>query len=506
MCGIVGFNWQDEILLKKANEIISHRGPDDEGYFVDTKVSMAQKRLSILDISDAGHQPMFYHQSHGASSEKHNKTNVEFAKYCIVFNGEIYNFHEIREQLRKKNYAFNTECDTELIVAAYIEWGVDCVNKFNGMWAFCIYDMAENILFLSRDRLGIKPLYFYAKNNQLIFGSELKTILASRVPKNIDDEAIRLFHVLKFIPHNKSAIKDITKFRQGNNMTYSLTNNKIISYESYWKLPVNKTNTKPNVQLYDLIDNAVKLRMLADVPVGAFLSGGVDSSIIVHHMSKYTQNLKTFSIKFDYAEYNESKWAKIIADKYKTDHHEIEFSAKDVEKLADTLPSYFDEPFGDYSMIPTYLVSQVASKYVTVCLSGTGSDELFGGYSRYSEFAKINKLRKLGSAGKLLAYFYQFYDKNKSRKLRELLNESDEFTRYIKILSPNFRGEKHDYHLDLLKPLERYFNSDTKLGKLLHFDQAVYLPDDLLVKEDRAGMAHQIEGRIPLIDYRLVLQ
>ncbi|RLD83249.1 MAG: asparagine synthase (glutamine-hydrolyzing) [Bacteroidetes bacterium] len=509
MCGIAGFNWVDNNKIAEITETLNHRGPNDTGYHVDNSVSLGQKRLSILDLSDAGHQPMFYTPEKGACSSKYKKELIANSKTGIVFNGEIYNFKEIRTQLQNKNYVFTTNCDTELVLAAYLEWGTKCVEKFNGMWAFCIYDKEKNILFLSRDRLGIKPLYYYQSENKFIFASELKAFYKAKIPFEINTDSLNHFFIFSCTPNDNSIIENVKKLQAAENLIYSLTENKIISRNKYWKTKFSEDKISENEaseQLYKLIDDSVKKRLLSDVEVGAFLSGGLDSSIIVYFMQKYVKNLKTFSIRFDYNDFNESAYAKIIADKFETQHFEIAFTAKDIKKLIDELPHFYDDPFGDASMIPTFLVSKVASEHVSVVLSGTGSDEIFAGYGRYSEYLTLKKLKKQPAFFKnLLVNIYKQRNPDKAAKLKQLLFTKNDEELYFKLLSDLFRGEDAIRpNLNKIKKLEKYFNQNSILNSVLNFDQNLYLSEDLLVKEDRATMAHSLEGRVPFLDHRVV--
>jgi len=509
MCGITGFNWNDNNKIAELTETLKHRGPDDTGTFSDKNISFGQKRLSILDLSDAGHQPMFYSANKGACSAKYKAELIASSKVGIVFNGEIYNFKEIRAELRNKNYLFTSNCDTELVLAAYQEWGVKCVEKFNGMWAFCIYDKEKNTLFLSRDRLGIKPLYYYQSDNKLIFSSELKPFFKAQVPFKIDADSLNHFFIFSCTSNTNSIIEGVKKLQAGENLVYNLSENKIIFREKYWKTNFSEqviSEKEASEKLYQLIADSVKKRLLSDVEVGAFLSGGVDSSVIVYFMQKFLPKLKTFSISFDYTDFNESTYAKIIADKFGTEHFEIAFSAKDIKKLIDELPHFYDDPFGDASMIPTFLVSKVAAKHVSVVLSGTGSDEIFAGYGRHKEYLTLKKLTKQPAFFKaFLVNIYKLKNQDRASKLKQLLFTESDNLLYIKLLSDLFRGEDAvETDLAKLKNLEKHFVHSHPINDVLSFDQNIYLSEDLLVKEDRATMAHSLEGRVPFLDHRLV--
>jgi len=509
MCGILGFNFNNPEKCKSLINLISHRGPDDEGIFTDKNISLGHKRLSIIDLSIAGHQPMFYSKENGACSEKFLNQNIKNTTIGIVYNGEIYNFLEIKSELNRLGYSFTTNCDTEIILASYFEWGTDCVKKFNGMWAFAIYDIAKQILFLSRDRLGIKPLYYYNYNKKFIFGSEVKVFLKSEIEKNIDNEAINYYYLFGFTPPNKSILQNVSKLLPGHNLIFNLKTNKIEYDKEFWNIEFKNENIplqqlKSNI--YKQLDESVKKRLLSDVPVGAFLSGGIDSSIIVYFMRKHIQDLNTFSVKFDYQDFNESQWSQKVANKFNTRHFEIEFNSTDVENLIETLPYYFDEPFADQSMIPTFLVSKVAKEHVTVCLSGTGSDEIFAGYPRHKEYLLLHKISKLPDSLKstiILIYKTIANELDRVNKLKELLFSSKD-KMYIKLFSNLFRSPLEPrFNFDLIAK-ENLLNQDNTLESLLKFEQKIYLPEDLLIKEDRSTMAHSLEGRFPFLDYHLV--
>ena len=494
MCGIVGFNFPNKEKLIKLNNLLRHRGPDQEGYFIDDLVSLAHKRLSVIDLSEKGKQPMI-------SGDR---------KYVIIFNGEIYNFLEIKKELQKKGYKFISETDTEVVLNAYIEWQENCLLKFNGQFAFCIYDIVKKNLFLARDRMGIKPLYYYSNGGRFIFGSELKVILKSNIKKAINQHALNHYLFFGCTPSEETIIQRAKKILPGHYLIFNLEKNKIVENKKYWEIEFADeqiSEDEAKEKIYKKLDESVKKRLVADVPVGAFLSGGIDSSIIVYFMKKYVQDLKTFSIKFDYEDYNESDWARIVSNKFKTDHHEIEFNANDVKKFIPNLVYIFDEPFGDPSMIPTYLVSKVAKKHVTVCLSGTGGDELFIGYPRYEEFLKLKQMNKFPTILKnVIIALYSLYNKDKSKKLSQLLTKnSSDVILYLKLFSHLFRDKKElDLNINDFSFFEKHFKHKDDLTNLLNFDQNEYIPNDLLVKEDRATLGVSLEGRVPFLDHELV--
>ncbi len=508
MCGITGMiNHQEKI--KNIENCLIHRGPDDSGTFSDSFISLIHTRLSIIDLSEAGHQPMFYSPEKGASSQKHHPELMNGSKAGIIYNGEIYNYKEIRSLLQSKGYMFTTQSDTELILASYLEWGTECIERFNGMWAFSIYDKVNQILFLARDRFGIKPLYYYVSENEFIFSSELKPIY-KLIPKiEIDYSALNHYFILNTSPTDRTIVTGIKKFPAASYMVFDLKTKKIALINKYWnskfeEIEINEEKAQSRVT--EILSDSVKRNMISDREVGAFLSGGLDSSIIVMLMKKFSDKIKTFSVRFDYPDYNESRFAKIVSDAFKTDHYEIEFNASDVLKLIDELPIYYDEPFGDSSMIPTFLVSKTASDYVKVVLSGTGSDEIFGGYDRYKEYMKLLKIRSIPKILRNAATSsYRKLNKDKAGKLKELLNEKDDRILYVKLLSDAFRNPGENWYSEpLLEDFEDFFQNNEGLNAMLSFDQKHYLFNDLLVKEDRATGAFGMEGRFPFLDHKLV--
>lgn len=495
MCGILGFNWDDREKLKELSALLEHRGPDQEDYYSDDLVSLAHRRLSIIDLSENGKQPM---------------VNEDGTIY-IVYNGEIYNFIEMREELTQRGHKFISNTDTEVIIHGYEEYGTGIIGQLNGQFAFCIYDKNKDQLCIARDRIGIKPLYYYSKNNKFIFGSEVKILLKSNIKKEINKDALNHYLLFGYTPSEQSILNNVYKLLPSHYLIYDLKKSKINGVKRYWGTTFDENGELSEKEICEhlvtKLDECVKKRMVADVPVGAFLSGGVDSSIIVALMSKYVGDLKTFSIKFDYGEFNESEYAKIVSNKFKTDHYEIGFTAKDVGELIPELVYYFDEPFGDPSMIPTYLVSKVAKRHVTVCLSGTGGDELFAGYDRYFQFKTLKKLNSLPKVVRnLITDILYHIDIDKFNKLRILLKDKNsDFELYVKLYSYLYREENEiETDLSKLQNLNSYFTYKENLPNLLNFDQNEYLPNDLLVKEDRATLGNSLEVRVPFLDHDLV--
>jgi len=498
MCGIVGFNWQDEKLVKSMASLLEHRGPEQDGFHIADGVSIGHKRLRIIDLSEKGRQPLYN----------------EDRTICITYNGEIFNFQELRQTLEKAGHRFESDTDTEVLVHGYEQWQTDLLKKINGQFAFCIFDKKKNIFFIARDHFGIKPLYYYCSGKKFIFGSEMKVFLNS-VEKQISQRAMNYYLLFGNTPAGQSILENVKKVLPGTYIIYDLTAQKIKEQQQYWTLTFSqdKSISESDIkeQIVQRLDKSVKMQMVSDVPVGAFLSGGVDSSIIVALMRKYVKDLNTFSIKFDIPGYDESKYAKIISDMFQTTHHEIEFNAENVKDLISELPYYYDEPFGDPSMIPTCLVSRVAKKHVTVSLSGTGGDELFAGYPRYIELILLKKLNHLPAIGKkllsssLLA-LNALLQNDKLNKLQTFLGKpEDSWILYLKLFSYMFRSrEEQTEKLAEYDYLKKYFKYDNDITNALNSDIHEYLPDCLLTKEDRASMAVSLEVRVPFLDHTFV--
>ena len=353
---------------------MTHRGPDSSGIWTsdDSRVGFGHRRLSIIDLSSTGNQPMFDTES----------------KIVIILNGEIYNYKNLRNELISKGHKFQSSSDTETIILSYKEWGVKCVDKFVGMFAFAIYDLSSNKLFMARDRAGEKPLYYYLKNNQLIFSSEIKGILANPLfERYIDYESLDLYLNIGYVPGERSILKGINKLPPAHAIEYDLDKSSINIWR-YWDIPKSQVNEFSNDilinQVEDILSQSISDQLHADVPVGILLSGGIDSSLITAIASKNAKNVKTFNISFpQFNNYDESKHAQLISNHFGTEHFEL--SADDISPdIIDTLSNQYDEPIADSSMIPTYLVTNLISKYCKVALGGDGGDEVFGGYNHYN--------------------------------------------------------------------------------------------------------------------------
>lgn len=493
MCGILGFNWKDEVLAKNIGKLLRHRGPDGEGYLIEDNLSLGHRRLSIIDLSEKGKQPMC----------------DERKRYWITYNGEIFNFKEIRNDLLGKGYTFKSKTDTEVLLLGYQEYGAKILEKLNGQFAFCIYDKQDQTLFLARDRIGINPLYYYFDGKRFVFGSELKVILKSGVPLKINSFAKDHFMVFGHCPRKQSIIENAYKLEPGHYMVFNLKNNKIETCKKYWNIKFShriRSEKNAVLQIRELLSDSVRIRLISDVPVGAFLSGGLDSSAVVAHICKYKKNLNTFSVKFDRDDFDESKYGELISRKFGTKHHVVTFNANEVKKLLDKLAFHYDEPFADPSMIPTFLVSQIARRNVTVSLSGDGGDELFGGYTAYKHYRfmqlarlypkQINEFfyRVLGSS-QINKYILAYFDIGKTDK------------KYARIMS--YLSTDEAFELITTAPEKLYaayerFSAKHWLNNAIINDLHNYLPDDILTKVDRASLGNSLESRPPLLDHRLI--
>jgi asparagine synthase (glutamine-hydrolysing) len=517
MCGICGASALsggnpgiDENILALMSQNLTHRGPDDHGCYISEYTMLGMRRLSIIDLV-SGQQPI---------------TN-EDKTIRVVYNGEIYNFREIRAELLAKGHTFSTNSDTEIILHAYEEYGDECVQKFNGMFAFGIWDERSKRLLLVRDRLGIKPLYYSFQKDTLIFGSEIKAILAHpMVRRDIDLTALDHFLTLEYIPGPRTIFEQIKKLPPGHRLVFQDGNLKI---ERYWEIPFRRITDDEDTCaeiLFQLLKDSVEGQMISDVPLGAFLSGGIDSSAIVAMMSQITPgNVRTFSIGFDDSSYNELPTARAVAAHFGTIHEE-EVLKPDIASMAEHLVCHMDEPFGDFSIFPTYLVSRLARRQVKVVLSGDGGDELFGGYDTYIAQRLDNYYSKL-PASLRRTFLPVFMDKvppqrvkkgiiNKAKRLIEgsVLPASLQHTRWMiftsqadkdRLYMPDLRASLNGRSAESL--LQEYFSKAAPfepLAQQQYVDINTYLVDDILVKVDRMSMAASLEARVPYLDHRVV--
>lgn len=500
MCGITGYI-STEITpqeLQDSVQSIAHRGPDNQSVFVLGNVGLGHTRLSILDLSDNANQPMTSH----------------CGRYVMVYNGEIYNFKEIA---RKYNIKTRTASDSEVILELFEKIGVEFVNELNGMFAIAIYDKQEKQLFLFRDRIGIKPLFYFFDGENFAFASEIKALLKFKlIRKKLKNKTsvIATFFQLGYIPEPHTFFENIFKFPAGN---YGVFEKKHLEIKDYWnvekKITANTINNykEAKKQLNNLIIESVKRRMISDVPLGTFLSGGIDSSLVTTvAQSLSSKPVKTFSIGFKESKFNESVYAKKVADHLKTDHHEFIVSEKEVLPLVDDFFNAYDEPFADPSGFPTMLVSKLAKTYVTVALSGDGGDELFHGYGAYRWAKRLNNpfvkmLRKpIGYGFSKLSNRYKraselFLYKNENHIRTHIFSQEQYFfsVNELKNLLIGNIDELFDKEINVVRSL-------TPSEKQSIFDLQNYLKDDLLTKVDRASMHTALEVRVPLLDHQIV--
>jgi asparagine synthase (glutamine-hydrolysing) len=494
------------------NEAILHRGPDEDGFFVNGNIGMAMRRLAIIDLA-GGQQPI----------HNHDKSK------WIVFNGEIYNFQEIRTNLEALGHTFYTNSDTEAIVHLYDRYGVDCVQHLRGMFAFAIWDNVEQSLFITRDRVGKKPLlYSHQANGDLIFGSEFKALLEHpSISKEVDDEAIHHYLSYLCVPAPLTAFKQIRKLEPGHWMIWK---DGEVKTKRYW-LPdfsskISITEEEAEEETLRLLREATKMRMISEVPLGAFLSGGVDSSTVVALMAEQSETpVKTFSIGFEEEDFSELKYAKIVADHVGAEHHEFIVKPNAVEILP-KLVEHYGEPYADSSSIATYYVSLETRKHVTVALNGDGGDESFAGYERYlamrlsEKYHRVPAVLRRGLIEKAVNLLPSSeLKKSRFRDLKRFVNAAgmEKVERYFKWVSAIDRVTKESLYTDDFKQkvasadsaafIRQWFEQSEKLGIVdatMFTDQMTYLPNDLLVKVDIAAMANSLEARSPLLDHKVI--
>jgi asparagine synthase (glutamine-hydrolysing) len=489
-------------------QVIEHRGPDDEGFHLDGGLAIGMRRLSIIDLF-TGRQPI----------------SNEDGSIWIVFNGEIYNFQELRAELMSRGHTFQTGTDTEVIVHLYEDEGERCVERLRGMFAFAIWDKRERKLFIARDRVGVKPLHYCLAGDTLVFASEIKSILQHpAVTREVNLEAISDFLTFGYVPDPSSAFRGIFKLLPGHTLTFK---DGRLSTRCYWDFQYHQNGSSGPVReesyyterIRELLAESVKLRLISDVPLGAFLSGGIDSSTVVAMMARQMDRpVKTFSIGFTESSFDELHYARITAKHFNTEHHEF-IVTPDVCKIVEEIIWHHDEPFADVSSIPTYIVSKMAREHVTVVLSGDGGDELFAGYERYlvdrkrevfdriPGFLRRNFMLRASRAIPRAAYGKNF--------LRNVSLDSD--ARYVDSISYFDEDAKRDLlSLDVRRLLAGRDSADAfrhllamphsaeRLDHLLYLDSKTYLPGDILTKVDRMSMAHSIEAREPLLDHKLI--
>jgi asparagine synthase (glutamine-hydrolysing) len=510
MCGIAGFfEPHAQAIPARVTEMcnrIIHRGPDETGVFTDGGCGIGMRRLAIVDLL-SGQQPM----------------SNEDGTIWVVFNGEIYNYPELRASLEAKGHRFRTDhSDTETLVHLWEEYGTDSPSHLRGMFAYAIWDRRKQQVFLARDRFGKKPLYYAAVPSGLYFGSELKCLRDSPIPWDLDEEALRLYFMFRYIPDPASPFRAVRKVPAAGWLLYD--SDGAVKQGKYWRLPAPATEAQVGMtragaveQLVSLFDESVRIRLMSDVPLGAFLSGGLDSTSVVASMAQQNGGapVRTFTIGFAESQWNETELARLVAEQYKTDHHEL-LVKPDCIELVETLTQHFDEPFGDSSAVPTLLVSRFAAQHVKVALTGDGGDEIFAGYDTLRELQKLRKWdriplpgrRVLAAMGEMLPY--SAYGKNFLRTV----SRSTALQRYFELNYVPYFLRKQLLRPEWMLPADAAFltnrfsecllqHEDDAILQAMFFEALTNLTGDMLVKVDRMSMAASLEVRSPLLDHRL---
>jgi len=522
MCGLAGiFDTRgrrpiDGELLAAMTAALVHRGPDDGGTYADAGVGLGHRRLSIIDLA-SGHQPLFN----------------EDGTVAVTYNGEIYNFAELIEELRDLGHVFRTRCDTEVIVHAWEEWGARCVERFRGMFAFALYDAGRGCLFLARDRLGIKPLYYsLLPDGRLLFGSELKALLACpELPRALNPEAVECYLALGYVPDPYAIYDGVHKLPPAHTLLVS-RGAPLPAPVPYWDVDLHADPgaggdlTATGEELRARLSEAVRIRQIAEVPLGAFLSGGVDSSAVAACMARGQDSpVNTCSIRFGERDHDESRYAELVAEQYKTRHHIRTVAPDDFDLLA-ALPGIYDEPFADSSALPTYRLCEEARRHVTVALSGDGGDEVFAGYRRYRWHHYEELVRgRLPAAlrAPVFGALGEAYPKldwapkplRAKTTLQAVARESAEaYTASVGVLSealrerlytPGFKRQLQGFRAsDVIRGHMAAAPTDHHLSRVQYADMKTYLPGDILTKVDRASMAHGLEVRVPILDHSFV--
>lgn len=461
MCGIVGFtNHRDKALLEQMLKLVTHRGPDDQGLFSSSKISLGQARLSIIDLSSKGRQPM-------SSEDK---------KVTLVFNGEIFNFLELRKELINHGHRFKSKTDTEVVVHGYEEWGLEVIKKLRGFFAFALWDDKKETLFLVRDRIGVKPLYYCQDGKKLFFASEIKAILAnSEIKRKVNKEAYHQYLAFQASLGERTLFQEIKKVPPASILSFK---NGKLGKEKYWKLKKSKSLlvVNPEKRLEELLLESVKIRLASDVPLGVMLSGGLDSSAIVALMDRLgVKKINTFTVGFGQPD-DEFNYARLIAKKYRTNHQEILLKPKDIQKILKKIAWHQDEPLADGGGIATYLAAQAVREKVKVVLIGEGGDELFGGYSWYRLGLPYFKYFPEELKTRIYYYLTTFYNKNKVQNV-------DQYPFFTNLLNKN---------------------KGNLLDKMISYEIENILPNSLCMKVDKMTSAWGLEARAPFLDYRLV--
>lgn len=513
MCGICGFTWRDETLIRSMAETLTHRGPDQDGFYCSEQVSLGHRRLSIIDLSENGRQPMFN----------------EDGSVVVVFNGEIYNFAELRTELEQKGHVFSSRSDTEVIIHGYEEWGLDSINRLRGMFGYALYDLKNKRLLLVRDRIGIKPIYYHYHQGQLRFASEIKAILEDpQVERRVNYQALYDYLGFEFVPAPQTMFENIHKLPAGH---YLLLENDELSIEQYWDLSLKQDDSISSFaeaveKMREHLDHAVKSHLVSDVPLGVFLSGGLDSSCIVALMRRHISgSLKTFTIGYEDKSFSELDYAEIVANHCDTEHKVLMLDTLRPEYVEQTL-YHLDEPMTDLSTVPLYLLCKQAREHVTVCLSGEGADESFAGYDRFKA-SRLNRwfgimptpIRRevIGRMVNLLPD--QPQKKGAINMLKRFVEGSNldsggEHLRWQYFLNQKLEENLFDTSFksridrDPFRQVKDYSDrcdaGDDALNREIYLDMRFMMTDSVLMKVDRMSMASSLEIRVPLLDHVLV--
>lgn len=481
MCGINGFNFKNQELIERMNKEISHRGPDGEGIYVDDNFSLGHRRLSIIDLSENGKQPMFN----------------EDKSLCIIFNGEIYNFQELKSDLEKRGHKFCSKTDSEVILHLYEEHKEECLKQLNGIFAFAIYDIKNKELFIARDRIGVKPLYYYHKNGKLIFSSEIKAILEHDIEREVDMIAFNHYFRLMYVPAPLTMFKNIYKLPQAHYLKFSAQGG--LEIKKYWEITdFSEIKSKQEIiqKIQELMENSIKGQLISDRPVGVFLSGGIDSTSVLGIAKKLADSkIKTFSVGFNVND-PDNKFnadlglARETSKFYNTEHHELIISSKDILENIEKVVYHLDEPVAEATQIATFLLAQSAKKEVAVVLGGDGGDELFGGYKRYYYSYLLNRRGITKIMPFLKSMIHKRFMFQKEKEISKVLNKD---INRIKITKEFFRK---NYFKNMP------FNDYEKMFMLT--DLKTWLTDESLMRSDKMTMAHGLEQRVPILDHQLV--
>jgi asparagine synthase (glutamine-hydrolysing) len=513
ICGIVNFvesDPVDRVAIERMTEALAHRGPDDAGYFLKGRVGLGHRRLSIIDLS-GGKQPIFN----------------EDRSAVIVFNGEIYNHRDLATALAAAGHTFKTRSDTETILHAYEQYGDDCVDRLRGMFGFAIWDGRKRRLLLARDRLGVKPVYYYRNSHFLAFASEIKSLLEiASVPREVNPEAFDMYLSLRYVPGPQTMFKNIFRLQPGHIL---VADDSGVRTKKYWDIDYSDPDPEPRSpeclleQFRELLEESVRLRLLSEVPLGVFLSGGLDSSAILATMSKIVggDRVKTFSVGYEASgaeeeKANEFDYARLAADAFASEHHEYRLDAKNFAEFVPDLVSYLDEPLADPSCIPLYFISKLAREHITVVLSGEGADEILAGYGIYGRMLALDRIYAgSGALGGLAPWIARLTPSERLRHYVRMCGQPLE-TRYRGV-SRGFSAEgklrlvgkdRMDRSEQRLREIfGGYFKTVEKaspLDRMLYVDAKVWLPDDILIKADKMTMANALELRVPFLDHKLV--